>query len=142
MNQVADVDDAVKAPARMLLDLYVTSKREWITVGRYPSLDHELPPRGPGLGVLAALPRLLYQPNKLSHLLLDLSMSTCNNFPMALSHLKEHRKRRGLTQFELAKISGVSRATIAAIETGKRPRPHPPTRERLAKALKVKPEDL
>jgi hypothetical protein len=39
-------------------------------------------------------------------------------------------------------LADVGRATIAAIETGKRPRPHPPTRERLAKALKVKPEDL
>jgi DNA-binding XRE family transcriptional regulator len=43
---------------------------------------------------------------------------------------------------ELAKLADVGRATIAAIETGKRPRPHPPTRARLAKALKVKPEDL
>jgi transcriptional regulator with XRE-family HTH domain len=43
---------------------------------------------------------------------------------------------------ELAKLSDVGRATIAAIETGKRTRVHPATRERLAKALKVKPEDL
>jgi transcriptional regulator with XRE-family HTH domain len=61
---------------------------------------------------------------------------------MILSRLKEHRKRRGLTQIELAKISDVGRATIAAIETGQRPRPHPSTKARLAKALKVKPEDL
>src|SRR5918994_372888 len=33
-----------------------------------------------------------------------------------LSRLKEHRNRRGLTQIELAKISGVGRATIAGLE--------------------------
>jgi DNA-binding XRE family transcriptional regulator len=43
---------------------------------------------------------------------------------------------------ELAKLADVGRATIAAIETGKRARPHPTTRQRLARALKVKPQDL
>ncbi len=61
---------------------------------------------------------------------------------MILSRIKEHRRRRGLTQIELAKISGVGRATIAALETGKRKRVHPATRQRLAKALKVEPHEL
>ena len=43
---------------------------------------------------------------------------------------------------ELAKLSDVGRATIAAIETGKRKRVHPATTQRLARALKIKPRDL
>ncbi len=61
---------------------------------------------------------------------------------MILSRLKEHRERRGLTQIELAKISDVGRATIAAIETGKRTRVHLATVKRLARALKVKSKEL
>jgi transcriptional regulator with XRE-family HTH domain len=46
-----------------------------------------------------------------------------------------------LTQDELEKLSEVSRPTIAALELGYR-RAHPETVAKLAKALKVKPEDL
>jgi transcriptional regulator with XRE-family HTH domain len=61
-----------------------------------------------------------------------------------VSHLrvKELRNSRGLTQMELAKLSGVARATIARYEAGEDRRPHPSTIKRLAKVLKVRPEDL
>jgi transcriptional regulator with XRE-family HTH domain len=58
-----------------------------------------------------------------------------------LSHLKERRERRGLTQEELYKLSGVSRSTIAELETGRR-KARPGTTNKLAKALKTKPESL
>jgi len=46
-----------------------------------------------------------------------------------------------LTQIELAKISGVGRATIAGLEAGNRGA-YRSTVEKLAKALKVKPQEL
>ena len=58
-----------------------------------------------------------------------------------LSRLREHRQRRGLTQIELSKISGLSRATIADLEAGKRGA-YRSTVKKLARALKVKPRDL
>jgi DNA-binding XRE family transcriptional regulator len=62
-----------------------------------------------------------------------------------LSHtmrIKELRERRGLTQMELAKLSGVSRATIARYEAGENRHPHPATVKRLAKVFKVRPLEL
>lgn len=59
-----------------------------------------------------------------------------------LSRLREHRNRRGLTQIELAKISGVGRATIAGLEAGKGRGAYKSTVEKLARALKVKPHEL
>ena len=58
-----------------------------------------------------------------------------------LSQLSEWRRERRLTQEELARASGVGRTTIAALETGKR-RAYYSTARKLAKVLKVKPEDL
>jgi transcriptional regulator with XRE-family HTH domain len=58
-----------------------------------------------------------------------------------LYRLKERRECRGLTQEELATLSGVSRPTIAALELGYR-RAYSRTTEKLAKALKVKPSEL
>ncbi len=58
-----------------------------------------------------------------------------------LPRLKEHRRRRGLTQHELAILSGVGRDTIAKLETTGR-RATPETARKLARVLKVKSEDL
>jgi len=55
--------------------------------------------------------------------------------------LKRTRERRKLTQAGLAKRVGVHQVTIARLETGTR-RPSADLLRRLAKALKVKMEDL
>jgi DNA-binding XRE family transcriptional regulator len=52
------------------------------------------------------------------------------------------REYRWLNQDQLAEKAGVSRATISAIERGRRPFPHPRTIRALASALGVAPEDL
>lgn len=57
------------------------------------------------------------------------------------SKLKELRDRASLSQMDLAEASGVSRATIADLERGKRPA-RPSTRRKLAKALGVTPQEL
>lgn len=64
-----------------------------------------------------------------------------------LDRLRQHRNRRGLTQMELAKLSGVGRATIAGLEAsdptkGSQRGAYRSTVEKLAKALKVKPHEL
>lgn len=57
-----------------------------------------------------------------------------------LPRLREHRLRRALSQRELAELSNVSRVTVMKIEGG---RPAwPSTVRKLARALRVKPEDL
>jgi transcriptional regulator with XRE-family HTH domain len=58
-----------------------------------------------------------------------------------LYRLQEERKRSRLTQEELANLSGVGRTTIAALERGHRPA-YESTARKLARILKVKPEDL
>jgi len=55
--------------------------------------------------------------------------------------LKDLRESKGLSQDDLAKLSGVAKGTIVDLELRRR-RPRPSTRRRLAAALQVRPEDL
>ena len=55
--------------------------------------------------------------------------------------LKELRESRGLSQADLALFSGLNRRTIGELEAGSR-KPYPSSRRKLAKALKVKPQDI
>jgi transcriptional regulator with XRE-family HTH domain len=57
------------------------------------------------------------------------------------SRLRELRDRAALSQEDLAKKAGVSRATIADLEADKRPA-RPSTRRKLAEALGVSPQEL
>jgi transcriptional regulator with XRE-family HTH domain len=58
-----------------------------------------------------------------------------------MATLKELRRRAPMTQAELSAASGVSRQTISEIENGHGDT-RPSTVRRLAKALRVKPQDL
>ena len=57
------------------------------------------------------------------------------------ARLRELRERASFSQMELSELSGVSRATIADLELGKRGA-RPRTRRKLAKALGVEPWEL
>jgi transcriptional regulator with XRE-family HTH domain len=56
--------------------------------------------------------------------------------------LENFRRLRMWTQVRLAREAGVSPTTISAIETGKIGRPHFGTLNKLARALRVAPEEL
>ena len=57
------------------------------------------------------------------------------------TRLRELRDRASLSQEELAEKAGVSRATIADLEAGKRTA-WPQTRRKIAEALGVAPHEL
>jgi transcriptional regulator with XRE-family HTH domain len=57
------------------------------------------------------------------------------------SRLRELRDHASLSQADLALRAGVSRATVADLEAGKRPA-RPSTRPKLAEALRVEPHEL
>jgi transcriptional regulator with XRE-family HTH domain len=60
---------------------------------------------------------------------------------LRMTRLREMRERVSFSQMELSERSGVSRATIANLELGKRGA-QPKTRRKLAKALGVEPWEL
>ena len=55
--------------------------------------------------------------------------------------LRELRKKRFLSQRDLATAAGISRTTLAALEDGKNP-PRPSTARAVAAALGVDPADV
>ena len=59
-----------------------------------------------------------------------------------LTNLKIYRVKAGLTQEELAEKSGISRVTIALIESGKQQVAKSSTILKLADALKIEPQEL
>ncbi len=63
---------------------------------------------------------------------------------MKRSPIRKWRLKRGLTQQELADKSGIGRVTIALLEKGgyRRRGPYPSTIRKLAKVLKVKPQEI
>ncbi len=61
---------------------------------------------------------------------------------MSELRLREWRAYRALSQADLAERSGVTKATIVALEKPSHRTPHPRTVRRLAKALEVQPHGL
>ncbi len=58
-----------------------------------------------------------------------------------LTNLQATRKKRGLVQEDLAALTGISRSTIAELETGRR-KARKATTEKLAVALRTRSEKL
>ena len=58
-----------------------------------------------------------------------------------LATLRELRERAVLTQAELARLAGVTPATVSDLEMGKR-KPRPSTIRKLGKALKIRASDI
>jgi len=59
-----------------------------------------------------------------------------------MSNLKDVRTARGLTQEQLADLSGIEQAVISALETGRNRSPGWRIVGRLARALDVRPEEI
>ena len=57
-------------------------------------------------------------------------------------NLKEIREKRGLSQAELSRLSGVNASTIGMLEAGAREYPRLDTAQKLANALHCRLDDL
>jgi transcriptional regulator with XRE-family HTH domain len=57
------------------------------------------------------------------------------------ARLKEWRQQRVLSQSDLAELASVTQKTVASLELGRQV-PHASTIRRLAKALKISPQEL
>jgi DNA-binding XRE family transcriptional regulator len=136
-NGVGQEDQSVRAGVRVVIVINF-GRAEYAKLIHVNSSDLLAGLRG----VTSTCGAIFLSTATLSHITVENAIAKRDNPLMILSRLKERRLRRGLTQIELAKLSDVGRATIAAIETDKRKRVHPATRRRLARALKVKPEEL
>lgn len=68
-------------------------------------------------------------------------MSVYDPEVVRLRRLRALRERKALTQEELAKKAGITRATLSRLESGAE-NPYPSTIRKLAKALGVDPEAL
>lgn len=62
--------------------------------------------------------------------------------PTIAKNIKKYRDKLGISQDKLSKMAGVTLHTIAKIETGSTPDPRIETVKKIAKALKIKLDDL
>lgn len=58
-----------------------------------------------------------------------------------MATLRELREDRALAQRDLARLAGIAVSTIVDLENGRRA-PRPSTRRKLARALKVRPNQI
>jgi transcriptional regulator with XRE-family HTH domain len=70
-----------------------------------------------------------------------LGVSVYSSSVVKLTRLRMWRERKALTQQQLAEKAGLTRVTVARVETG-REEPYPTTVRKLADALGLEPEEL
>jgi DNA-binding XRE family transcriptional regulator len=145
---VADVDHAGDAGVGTMI-LVVRGdrgRREWITGGRYPCLDHEALLRGPclrGVPALAGAVSLQPQLTTVLHAILQIVLKylrMLRTVEVDVDKLKELRIDQGLTQSELARRAGLTPGAVWNLEhrgTGS-----PATVKKIADVLGVRASQL